>query len=76
MKIIRVTRRQLRELEGHLRPENRRIIRELTISNIYLQNEGVLCVADDDVQFANFPPDKLISVAALVIEAWTQTEGS
>lgn len=66
MKIIRVTRQQLHEIDNRLRPESRRVIKELTISNLYLQMENVLLVAEDDVEFFNFPKDENISIAQVV----------
>ena len=74
MKIVRVTRRQLRELDSKLRSESRRIIRELTISNLYLQMENILLVADDDVEFCNFPSDQEISISNIVMKSFQQDE--
>ncbi len=69
MKIVRVTRRQLHEVDSHLRPESRRIIRELTISNLYLQMENVLLVAEDDVELCTFPKGAPISIASIVTKS-------
>jgi hypothetical protein len=62
VKIVRVTRKQIHEVYNKLLAQNRRMIPELMVTNLYIQMENVLLVASDDVEFRNFPPDQEISI--------------
>ena len=74
MKIVRVTRHQIHEIYNKLIPQSRRIISELMVSNLYIQMENVLLVAEDDVQFLNFPKDEVISIMSIIKKSIPYTE--
>lgn len=66
--IVRVTRTQLDELYFKLQPQNRNILRELTIGHVYVAPGNVLYVCDADTELFQFPADKELSVAATIQE--------
>lgn len=55
LKIVKVSRRALNEMHSKLHPASRRILGELPCSNLYLQHDGFLLVADDDVELRVLP---------------------
>lgn len=75
MVIVRVTRQQLDYLSSAIHADRRRMIKELTFSNIYLQEQNLLFVASDDVEFVQMKEDELpISIARAVSEVYEQTK--
>lgn len=74
MVIMRVSRRQIMDVFGKMHPNNRKSLSDLAISNVYSQIQNILFVADDDVEFAEFPRNKDISLASAASCAFEQTQ--
>ena len=64
LKIVRVTRQQFDELWMKLIPAHRRVIQELTLSNLYVQGQNLLFVVDDDTELLNFPETEPLTISA------------
>ena len=66
--IVRVTRRQLDDLYFALQPQNRSVLRELTIGHFYTAPGNVLYVCDEDTELFQFPASVPLSLAATITE--------
>ena len=72
LKIVKVSRRHFDEVYNRVPPQNRRVIEEITVTNLYLQALNVLLVAEDDVDLFEYPSHLDITIAGIMKNCYEQ----